>query len=246
MTIDSVFTFLSGATNAMGLSSRVLTKLKAYGDSFLDDNDRTAKTDTSKPGSKKSRCLDKDKRRTCSTASPKLTEIDRMRIELGLGGACDERADAQPEPPRQRSLPVVLFQDPSKKTKKRQCEEGGVPSDVRRSTNQIDFKKARYDVLKFGIKGLEKPKQEAARIALAVQLGARPPKNKYMNYKELIHERKEQKIKDREERIMNAKMGVKAKRQGNAKYGKARHARHEGVHVVSKELVSKVQQQKIK
>uniref|UniRef100_A0A6M2E537 Uncharacterized protein n=1 Tax=Amblyomma tuberculatum TaxID=48802 RepID=A0A6M2E537_9ACAR len=229
----------------MGLSSRVLTKLKAYGDSFLDDSDRVAKTDASKTGSK-SRCHDKDKRRTCSTALAKLTEIDRMRIELGLGDASDKRADEQPEPPRQGSVPVVIFQDPSKKTEKRQSEEGSIPNDLRRSANQIDFKKARYDVLKFGIKGLEKPKQEAARIALAVQLGARPPKNKYMNYKELIHERKEQKIKAREERIVNAKMGVKPKRQGNAKHGKARHACREGVHVVSRELISKVQQRKIK
>uniref|UniRef100_A0A023FNR5 Uncharacterized protein n=1 Tax=Amblyomma cajennense TaxID=34607 RepID=A0A023FNR5_AMBCJ len=231
----------------MGLSSRVLSKLKAYGDSFLDDSDKTAKTAASKLVSKKSKCQDKDKRRTCSTVPPKLTKIDRMRIELDLGDACDERADEQPEPPRQGSVSVVLFQDPAKrKTKKRLSEERDIPNDVQQSANEIDFKKARYDVLKFGIKGLEKPKQEAANIALAVQLGAKPPKNKYVNYKELIHERKEQKIKDREERIVNAKMGVKPKRQGNAMHGKTNHVRHEGVHVVSKELISKVRRKKIK
>uniref|UniRef100_A0A023GB65 Uncharacterized protein n=1 Tax=Amblyomma triste TaxID=251400 RepID=A0A023GB65_AMBTT len=229
----------------MGLTSRVLTKLKAYGDSFLEDSDGAPKTDASKPVSRKSKCHDRDKRRTCSTAPTKLTKIDRMRIELGLEDAYDGRADAQPEPPRQDSVSVVLFQDPSKrKAKKRQVEENGVPNDTRQGSSVIDFKKARYDVLKFGIKGLEKPKQEEAKIALAVQLGAKPPKNKYMNYKELIYERKEQKIKNREERIVNAKMGVKPKRQGNAKHGKPRHARHDGVHIVSKELISKVQRKR--
>ncbi|KAL3193479.1 hypothetical protein MRX96_016833 [Rhipicephalus microplus] len=122
--------------------------------------------------------------------------------------------------------------------KKNTCNE--MPQEV----NEISFKKARHDVLKFGIKGLDKPKQEEAKISLAVQLGAKPPKNRYLNYKELVNDRKEKKVKEREERIMNAKMGLKPKRQGNLRQRKPSHVQHEGVHHVSKDLISKIKQKK--
>uniref|UniRef100_A0A224YE01 Protein containing DUF4602 domain n=1 Tax=Rhipicephalus zambeziensis TaxID=60191 RepID=A0A224YE01_9ACAR len=229
----------------MGLSSRLLKKLRDYGDSFLDDGDGTT---LSKHGHKKSRRSKTDQRRKCTTAPTKLTEIERMQLELGLDEACNKpAADAQPEPACEdrRVAPTIVFNDPTKrKAKKRQAEEKNTCSDMPQEVNEISFKKARHDVLKFGIKGLDKPKQEEAKIALAVQLGAKPPKNSYLNYKELVNDRKEKKVKEREERIMNAKMGLKPKKQGNLRQRKPSHVEHEGVHYVSKDLISKVKQKK--
>uniref|UniRef100_A0A131XA41 Uncharacterized protein n=1 Tax=Hyalomma excavatum TaxID=257692 RepID=A0A131XA41_9ACAR len=231
----------------MRLSSKLLKKLFDYGDSFLDDSSGTTRSDASKLG-QKSRRSNADKRRKCITAATKLTEIERMRLELGLDEVCSKpAADAQSQTAREDRVPsTVVFRDPTKrKVKKRHLEEKNTRNDIPQEVNEISFKKARHDVLKFGIRGLDKPRQEEAKIALAVQLGAKPPKNDYLNYKELINDRKEKKVKEREERITNAKMGLKPKRQGNVRQRKT-HVHHEGVHYVSKELISQVKQKKAK
>lgn len=63
----------------------------------------------------------------------------------------------------------------------------------------FDMKKARYEVFNFGISGYDFKDQQKAKIALAVKLGAKPPKSAYKNYKELQSERKEAKEKAAEE-----------------------------------------------
>lgn len=233
----------------MGLSSKILKRLNAYGDSFLDSSEAAARTDASKVRTRKPKRRSQDNIKTCTTVLSKLSKLDRMRLEFGLDDTCKEPACEEPQPARRDSVPVVVYQNPSKrKLQKRHLEEQEDESSVQQQNgNEISFKKARYDILKFGIKGLDKPEQEEAKIALAVQLGAKPPKNKYVNYKDFIHQKKEQKIKEREEKIVNARMGVKPRRQGNIRQGKARQAqRHTGVHYVSKELISQVQRKKSK
>lgn len=63
----------------------------------------------------------------------------------------------------------------------------------------FDMKKARYEVFNFGISGYDFKDQQKAKIALAVKLGAKPPKNAYTNYKDLQAERKQAKERAAEE-----------------------------------------------
>lgn len=58
-----------------------------------------------------------------------------------------------------------------------------------------EMKKARYDIIKFGMSGFEKPKAKRAKVELAISLGAIPPKNRRMNYKVLKARRKKEKEK---------------------------------------------------
>ena len=51
-------------------------------------------------------------------------------------------------------------------------------------TNNMDMKKARFEVFKFGMSGFKPEKKEEVKVALAIKLGAKPPKNKGYNYKE--------------------------------------------------------------
>lgn len=64
--------------------------------------------------------------------------------------------------------------------------------------NTFDIKRAKHEVLQFGTSGLESKDKEVAKIALAVKLGAKPPKNKYKNYKDLLAEKKMLKTKELE------------------------------------------------
>lgn len=78
--------------------------------------------------------------------------------------------------------------------KKRQSlREDGDDHDV------LDMKRVRHEVFNFGISGYDFQDQQKAKIALAVKLGAKPPKNQYKNYKELQADNKEAKAKAKEE-----------------------------------------------
>lgn len=59
----------------------------------------------------------------------------------------------------------------------------------------FDMKRARNEVFNFGISGYDFKDQQKAKIALAVKLGAKPPKSIYTNYKDLQTERKQAKEK---------------------------------------------------
>lgn len=67
------------------------------------------------------------------------------------------------------------------------------------SDDALDMKRVRHEVFNFGISGYNFQDQQKAKIALAVKLGAKPPKNKYQNYKELQEEKKQAKEKEKEE-----------------------------------------------
>ncbi|XP_063547802.1 uncharacterized protein C1orf131 [Cydia strobilella] len=110
------------------------------------------------------------------------------------------------------------------KPKKKQAEEDNELKLSQKDLNQkkdLDLKKIRHEVVKFGMSGFDPSKKEEARIALAVSLGAKPPKKEYLNYKELMQKRKQEKQKEQEEKqMMRSKSmlqsgGKKKKKTGN-------------------------------
>ncbi|XP_055609850.1 uncharacterized protein C1orf131 homolog [Uranotaenia lowii] len=64
---------------------------------------------------------------------------------------------------------------------------------ARKEPETFDISRARKEVINFGISGLDKETKHEAQVALAIKLGAKPPKNKYRNYKEILLERKREK-----------------------------------------------------
>ncbi|CAG5035446.1 unnamed protein product [Parnassius apollo] len=98
---------------------------------------------------------------------------------------------------------VVKFE--SYKPKKKQPVENeeskaGTDNQVIHSKKDLDLKKIRHEVVKFGMSGFDGTKKEEAKIALAISLGAKPPKREYINYKELMQKRKQEKLKQKEEK----------------------------------------------
>ncbi|KAK9874684.1 hypothetical protein WA026_005504 [Henosepilachna vigintioctopunctata] len=57
----------------------------------------------------------------------------------------------------------------------------------------FNIKKAKNEVIKLGMSTLEGQEKKDAKIQLLIKLGAKPPRKKYINYKELQKERKEKK-----------------------------------------------------
>lgn len=60
-----------------------------------------------------------------------------------------------------------------------------------------EMKKLRYEVIKFGMSGFEKPKARKAKVELAISLGAIPPKKRRMNYKTLKMRQMKEKEKEK-------------------------------------------------
>merc|ERR1712113_735046 len=87
---------------------------------------------------------------------------------------------------------------------------------------EMTMDKARFDVFKFGVSGLEKSAKADAQTALAIRLGAKPAKEKCIPYAEL----KEKRLKEKEEKLMqleerkNAMAGVQKKAKGPAEKSK--------------------------
>ncbi|XP_037917263.1 uncharacterized protein C1orf131 homolog [Hermetia illucens] len=73
----------------------------------------------------------------------------------------------------------------------------------RKDDTEFDMKRARHEVIRFGSSGFETQDKKRAQIALAVKLGARPPRNEYKNYKDLIAEKRQAKAqKESEQRML--------------------------------------------
>uniref|UniRef100_A0A182SJW3 Uncharacterized protein n=1 Tax=Anopheles maculatus TaxID=74869 RepID=A0A182SJW3_9DIPT len=60
----------------------------------------------------------------------------------------------------------------------------------------FDMSKARREIMNFGFTGFDKESKHEASVRLAIKLGAKPPKNQYRNYRELLEEKKAAKEQD--------------------------------------------------
>lgn len=83
---------------------------------------------------------------------------------------------------------------------------------------EFNLIKAKHDVKKFTIKALKKSSKNQAQIALAVSLGALPPKPMATNYKLLQHSKKKEaarqkRLKDNEH-IFATKLRLTNKKKG--------------------------------
>ncbi|KAE8741628.1 hypothetical protein FOCC_FOCC012830 [Frankliniella occidentalis] len=105
------------------------------------------------------------------------------------------------------------------------------PIPKRENDEQHKFlKKARYEVMRFGMTGFDAAKREETKQAIAISLGAKPKKNKGINYKELMEIRKKQKEEEKANKAFhnigktttghasaNTKKGKKGNRQHRSK-----------------------------
>lgn len=141
----------------------------------------------------------------------KLDEIQSsISQDNNLGPKLEKTESKQPE--------VVVFDDPAKRSKQKN-KRAGTRVEVTGAEEDLTeiFAKARHDVHQFGISGMEKESKEAARVKLLLDLGAKPPKNKYYNYKEYMELQKEAEQKAAEQKNLNKTSSYSAKPQQKAK-----------------------------
>ncbi|XP_045192944.2 uncharacterized protein C1orf131 homolog [Mercenaria mercenaria] len=109
---------------------------------------------------------------------------------------------------------VVFTSHKSKKSKKAEEKKERMGSS---HGPEFDMRQARFDVQKFGIKGFQGNQKEEAMTALLIKLGAKPPKNKYVNYKEYQDNKKQQKLEEKQKKEMDRKLGYKIPKANRGK-----------------------------
>lgn len=94
---------------------------------------------------------------------------------------------------------IIVYNDPGKRKNQSPPPSHGRKKqrDMKQFTSAPDtsfnLNKARHEVRQLGIKGLSNESKEDAIVNKLIQLGAKPPKRKYTNYKELQEIRKKEK-----------------------------------------------------
>ncbi|ESO07204.1 hypothetical protein HELRODRAFT_170515 [Helobdella robusta] len=80
---------------------------------------------------------------------------------------------------------------------------------VKKSKIEFDLKKAKMEVLQLGLKGLASDEKEDATVRMLTKLGAKPPKNKAVNYKEFLAKKQSEKQNLLKEQEMRKLFGGK-------------------------------------
>ncbi|XP_076755447.1 uncharacterized protein LOC143426133 [Xylocopa sonorina] len=99
------------------------------------------------------------------------------------------------EKPRKKKTEVVESEESNKQEKPKfsgKEDKESKYNDERRK-QELEMKRIRYQVMKFGMSGFKGAEAENAEEALAISLGAKPQKRKGINYKILVKEKKQQK-----------------------------------------------------
>uniref|UniRef100_A0A2K6G762 40S small subunit processome assembly factor 1 n=2 Tax=Propithecus coquereli TaxID=379532 RepID=A0A2K6G762_PROCO len=118
-------------------------------------------------------------------------------------------------------IEVVEFHSSNKKRKLKPDQEESMKTETSVFKKDVDIQefnleKARLEVHRFGITGYGKGKERVLEQERAIMLGAKPPKNSYVNYKVLQEQIKEKKAAKEEEKRMAQETDIfkKKKRKG--------------------------------
>lgn len=135
----------------------------------------------------------------------------------------------------------------NKDKKPKEEQEEVEQSSAKETLDEKQLKRVRYDVFKLGMSGFHKEKKQDTRVALAIKLGAKPPRKKAVNYKKFQEIKKEEKKREAEEREMKLKLGLKVPKPfkkkdkpvvkaATSQIGRYKH----GVQVISKRDIAKI------
>eukprot|EP00088_Acartia_fossae_P013534 TRINITY_DN1713_c0_g1_i1.p1 TRINITY_DN1713_c0_g1~~TRINITY_DN1713_c0_g1_i1.p1 ORF type:complete len:216 (+),score=56.49 TRINITY_DN1713_c0_g1_i1:40-687(+) len=98
---------------------------------------------------------------------------------------------------------IVKFQSHKSSKKKVSAKEEAEEFDASDGQDLVSVDQVRHEIFKFGLSGLSKSEQKDAKIALAIKLGAKPPKNQCIPLQELKDKRRKEKAEKEEREAEN-------------------------------------------
>lgn len=106
-------------------------------------------------------------------------------------------------------MPAEIVHFTERRKKKSTNNDVGHEETSKSTSNQnnltFDMRRTRMEVFKFGLSGMDDKGKVDAKTAHAIKLGARAPKNKFANYKDLMAQKKKEKEEAIQSRIEDAR-----------------------------------------
>lgn len=115
------------------------------------------------------------------------------RVSKVKGNAVKKFVSINYEKPKKRKREIMESEENSdvRNLKFDRTKDKGNRDNDEKKRQEVQMKRVRYEVMKFGMSGFKGEKAEEAEVGLAVSLGAKPPKREGINYKILKHKRKD-------------------------------------------------------
>lgn len=127
---------------------------------------------------------------------------------------------------KKKNVETIVYNNPDSRSTKasssaRNLKEGEEKSEESPPDEgiELDMRKARHEIIKFGMSSLKSKDLEDAEASLAISLGARPRKKVAINYKELQAQRRKEKQVEKETEANLSKPDLKTigKKKGQPK-----------------------------
>lgn len=128
-----------------------------------------------------------------------------------------KKVQEEKEQKKKQKQPELVVFTSYKSKKHKKPDSVDVNMTTQSQAPDFDMRQARFDVQKFGIKGFQGNQKQEAMTALLIKLGAKPPKKKYVNYKELQEVRKQEMLEEKQKREMDRKLGFKVPKANKGK-----------------------------
>ncbi|XP_032803413.1 40S small subunit processome assembly factor 1 [Petromyzon marinus] len=141
-----------------------------------------------------------------------------------------------------KAIQLVVYEDPRKRKRQKEkpqvAKENGTKqtagvANVPTSDQETGFsiEKARLEVHKFGLTGYSRERQRECERARAIRLGAKPPKPEYINYKELLNQKRQQKEEAEKRHREEAESGIFNKKKKGRRRVESKRGRHDDLGV---------------
>ena len=159
----------------------------------------------------------------------KLTKSEKKRQKM------QKQMEQVEETMKKKNVQTIVYNNPDSRSTK---ESGASARNLKEKSEEcqpdegieLDMRKARHEIIKFGMTSLKSKDLEDAEASLAISLGARPKKKAAINYKELQAQRKKEKQLEKETESNLSKPDLKTigKKKGTPKGKKGQQKSKEG------------------
>ncbi|KAJ8048064.1 hypothetical protein HOLleu_00231 [Holothuria leucospilota] len=217
-------------SNDEELQQHLLDRLNAYGDRLLGEDGKQSKQATRLTEGKeemKQRTVNNDRttmlrqdgekvnsRKTEVTFGGKMEEIsvekvkrkkkweDELEVELRSFNRDSEikrEGTERKKKKERREAEVIVFEDRAKRKKVSEDHSASSDTNAMISTRE-HLREIAQEVYHLGLSGFDFEDKEKLEMQRAVKLGAKPPKNQYLPYKEFMEQQKQKKEEELKQR----------------------------------------------
>ncbi|XP_071851759.1 uncharacterized protein [Apostichopus japonicus] len=212
------------------LQQKLLEQLNAYGNQVLGDDGRISRASNQKSKATLE-CNKVKKQRTNTTEDITSNNVrndgnavakkkrkkaweENLNSELiNFSKKSKLNLKEENDDKRKNGPEVIVFEDRAKRKKISEADQEA--TDESFVTSKGHLRELSHEVYQFGLSGFDFENKEKLEMQRAIKLGAKPPKNTHVPYKEFMKLQKEKKQEELKQREIDRKMGMQVKKKSS-------------------------------